>query len=219
MRVVPILATFLVVIGLTACGAGGGGGPSDLGAVPTTIVVPTTVKAAVSPAPATPATVLPGYASLVARSNVPNVPIYKTAGAAQPENLGDAVPETGAKAAQVFLVVSQRDDGWVQVMLPVLPQGTTGWVRDSDVTITQVVFRMRVALGAGTLVVFSRGREVDRGPIVVDATASKLPAGHFYLRASIVAAASHTTASPFAYGLTARLAAQVPLGTPVDVVP
>jgi hypothetical protein len=219
MRVVPILATFLLVIGLTACGAGGGGGPSDLGGVPTTIVVPTTVGAKVSPAPATPATVLPDYASLVARSKVAKLPIYKAPGDAQPENSGDAVPAADAKRPQVFLVESRRNDGWVQVLLPVIPPGTTGWVRASDVTITQVAFRLRVARGAGVLTVFRRGREIEHGPILVDATAGKQPTGHFYLRAAVIAKASHTTDSPYVYGLTARLAAQVPLGTPVDVVP
>jgi len=104
------------------------------------------------------------------------------------------------------------------VVLPVLPQGTTGWVRDAGVTITQVAFRLRVALGTGELTVFNRGREIEHGAIVVAGTA-RPPTGHFFLRAAFVTIASHTTASPFVFGLTARLAAQLPLGTPVDLVP
>ena len=34
---------------------------------------------------------------------------------------------------QVFLVEQQRNDGWVQVLLPVRPNGSTGWVKASDV--------------------------------------------------------------------------------------
>jgi hypothetical protein len=220
MRVVPILATLLLVLGLAACG--GGGGPSDLGSTPTTIVVPTTEKAAISPAPATPATVLPAYASLVARAHVAKLAVYKNPAAARPErelsNPAAVASVPGARVAQVFLVQAQRDDGWVQVQLPFLPEGTSGWVRDTDVTITQVVFRVRVELGAGRLTVFSRGRQVDQGPMVVDATASKTKAGHYYLRASFVVPASRMTASPFVYGLISKLVAEVPLGTPVDVV-
>ena len=83
----------------------------------------------------------------------------------------------------MFLVESQRDDGWVNVLLPVRPAGTTGWVRDSDVTITQVVYRMRVELAAGRLTVFSRGKQLTPVPIAIDAAAratkpgALLPAG------------------------------------------
>src|SRR3954453_1560229 len=148
MRVVPILAAFLCLVGLTACG--GGGGPSDLGGIRTTIGVPTTEAADVVPAPATPATVVPAYASLVARANVAKLAVYAKPGVTQPlrEFVDPAVVVGGSKVAPVFLVESQRDDGWVQVMLPVQPAGSTGWVHDSDVTITQVVFRLRVELAA-----------------------------------------------------------------------
>jgi hypothetical protein len=218
MRVVPILAAFLCLIGLAACS---GGGPSDLGGLPTTIVVPTTEAANVVPAPATPQTVVPAYASLVARSSVAKLGIYAQPRAAQPlrEFADPAAVVPGAKVAPVFLVVSQRDDGWVQVMLPVQPAGTTGWVHDSDVTITQVAFRLRVELAAGKLTVFSRGKESEQLAIVVDAAARATKADHYYLRASFTAPTARMTASPFVYALPARLVARIPLGTPVDVAP
>ena len=219
MRVVPILAAFLCLIGLAACG--GGGGISDLGGIPTTIVVPTTEAADVVPAPATPQTVVPEYASLVARANVAKLGVYARPRAAQPlrEFADPAAVVPGAKVAAVFLVVSQRDDGWVQVMLPVQPAGTTGWVHDSEVTITQVAFRLRVELAAGKLTVFSRGKETEQLPIVIDAAARTTKADHYYLRASFTAPSARMTASPFVYALPDRLVARVPFGTPVDVAP
>jgi hypothetical protein len=219
MRVVPILATLLLVIGLAACG--GGGGPSDLGATPTTIVVSTTQQPAVVPAPATPPTVLPAYASLVARAHVAKVAVYAKPNAPQPlrefTNPPAIASVPGRRVAQVFLVEAQRDDGWVQVMLPIRPEGTSGWVRDSDVTITQVESRLRVELGAGRFTVFSRGREVEHGAIVIDAAARTTKVGHYFLRASYVAPAAQMSSSPFVYALPARVQAEVPLGTPVDV--
>ncbi len=87
----------------------------------------------------------------------------------------------------MFLVESQRDDGRVNVLLPVSPAGTTGWVHDSDVTITQVVYRMRVELAAGRLTVFSRGKEREPVPIAIDAAARATKPAHYYLRASFTA--------------------------------
>jgi hypothetical protein len=165
--------------------------------------------------------VLPAYASLVARAHVAKLAVYAKPNAPQPLReftsppVNTSVP--GARVAQVFLVEAQRDDGWVQVMLPIRPEGTSGWVRDSDVTITQVVSRLRVELGAGRFTVFSRGREVEHGSIVIDAAARKTKVGHYFLRASYVAPAAQMSTSPFVYALPARVQAEVPLGTPVDV--
>ena len=56
-------------------------------------------------------------------------------------------------------------------------------MRDTDVTITQVSYRMHVSLSAGTLTVFGRGRQIYTGPIVVgtdaavDISGPLLPAG------------------------------------------
>jgi hypothetical protein len=223
MRVVPILATLLLVLGSTlgiaACAAGGGGGASDLGAVPTTIVVSTTQAADVVPEPATPGTVLPDYASLVARANVVKLAVYAQPGDEQPlrEFTQPVASAPGVRVGQVFLVVSQRDDGWVNVMLPVQPAGSTAWVHDTDVTITQVAYRLRVEMGAGRLTVFRRGRESEHVAITIDAAARGTKPGHYFLRASSTAPASRMTASPFVYVLIPKLASTVPLGTPVDV--
>jgi hypothetical protein len=234
MRVVSILAMRvlvlgLLVVGLAACGAGGGGGPSDLGGVPTTIVLPsTTIGAAIGasvPAPATPQTVLPAYASLVAtaKTDEKDIVVYD---APNPSSGSHLLPEPAAvtggapfEGPSGFRVVSQQADGWVQVQLPYPKQkGSTGWLRDGDVTITQVSYRMHVALGTGRLTVFGRGREIYNGPIVVGADARAIPAGHYFLRGFFTAPKSRMTGSAFVYGLINKLSTLIPLGTPVDVV-
>jgi len=76
---------------------------------------------------------------------------------------------------QVFLVQQQRADGWLQVLLPVRPNGSTGWVRTPDVTLTANPFRIDVQLGAHTITV-NKGREIlYTGPIAVGATDPPLP--------------------------------------------
>jgi hypothetical protein len=210
MRVVSILAMRLLALallltGLAACGAGGGGGPSDLGGVPTTIVLPSTTIGAASsatvPAPATPQTVLPDYASLVATARTPESSVFvyeQPSLTAVSHRLRDQPAVTGGapfEGPAGFRVLSQRADGWVQVQLPYsLQNRTAAWVRDADVTITQVSYRMHVSLSAG-----------------------RTPAGHYFLRGFFTAPKSRTTNSPFVYGLIQKLSTLIPLGTPVDI--
>ena len=234
MRVVPNLATRLRVVGVLGVGllmlgvAGcGGGGPSDLGPVPTTIELPsTTIGAAVgSPEPATPPTVLPDYASLVATAitgadrisvfDAPNLSAAKRVVTA-PLGLTGAAPQA---IGQVFRVESQDADGWVKVQLPFPKQkGSVGWVRDTDVSITQVSYRMRIALGTGRLTVFGRGRQIYAGPMAIGAASRSIRAGHYFLKGYFTTPKSRMTDSAFIYGLLAKLAGLIPLGTPVDVI-
>ena len=131
MRVVSIIATSILVVGLAACG--GGGGPSDLNlpSTPTTAPVPTT--ATTGPASTTGAAIgQPFAATLVAHARVPTLAVYDTPGSAHPvRRLANPWPaarnDPNVRVPQVFLVDAQRG-GWVKVLLPVLPS-TDGWVR------------------------------------------------------------------------------------------
>lgn len=229
MRNVSTLATRLVVVGLLAVGvsACSGGGPSDLGGVPTTIDLPSTTigAAAGAPEPATPATVVPDYATLIATAitSAERISVYDAPDLSAAKRVVTApTPVTGAipqGIGQVFRVESQQADGWVKVQLPFPKQkGSVGWVRDTDVTITQVSYRMRIALGTGQLTVFGRGRQIYQGPIVRAASALSIPAGHYYLRGFFTAPKSRMTDSAFVYGLIAKLSSLIPEGTPVDIV-
>ena len=213
------------MLGVAGCG---GGGPSDLGPVPTTIELPSTTigAAAGSPEPATPPTLLPDYASLVATAITPasTISVYDAPRATAAKRVILEVPTVHPGAVpqaddQVFRVLSQQADGWVKVALPFPKQkGSTGWVRDSDVTITQVSYRMRITLAAGRLTVFGRGRQIYAGPIAIGAASRSLPAGHYFLKGYFTTPKSRMTDSAFIYGLLAKLSGLIPLGTPVDVV-
>ena len=51
----------------------------------------------------------------------------------------------------------QRKDGWVQVLLPVRPNGSTGWVQAKDVRLTANNFHVKVELGAHRITVTQSG--------------------------------------------------------------
>jgi len=114
---------------------------------------------------------------------------------------------------QVFLVKQQRADGWVQVLLPVRPNGSTGWVQASDLTLTANPYRIDVRLAEHTITVHAGDTVIYTGPVAVGATDPPLPdvgtptptpTGEFSLRVLLQAPDPDTVYGPYAYGLSSH---------------
>jgi lipoprotein-anchoring transpeptidase ErfK/SrfK len=192
-----------LTIALSACG--GGGGTATLGTKPVTSTPAST------PAPGT------SYIA-TAKPTVSTVAVYDSPSASEPsrelENpwLYDPTVPTST-VTQVFLVKEQRPNGWVQVLLPVRPNGSTGWVKKSDVTLTPNPFRIKVELGAHKITVTNGKNVVYTGPVAVGATDPPLPdsgkptptpTGEYYLRILLQAPDPNTVYGPYAYGLSSH---------------
>jgi lipoprotein-anchoring transpeptidase ErfK/SrfK len=269
MRVVSIIATSILIVGLAACGQGGGPSDLNLPSTPTTTPVPTARTAvnggAVASTSSPSAIALPAV-SLVARARVARLAVYDSPGAAQPvrelTNPWLAVTNVpSVHVAQVFLIDAQQR-GWVEVLLPIRPNGSAGWVRASDVTVDEVPFAIRVDLRARTMTVFSHGNPLWEGAVAVGAPATPTPTGRYYIRMLLTGSNPKTVFGRYAFGLSsssnaitgfaggdaeigihgnddpsslglaatlgsirmpnaeiAKLAALLPLGTPVNIEP
>ena len=57
---------------------------------------------------------------------------------------------------RTLLVIEQRT-GWLHALLPIRPNGATGWVRESDVTLGATSLEVRISLGAHHLVLLEIG--------------------------------------------------------------
>jgi lipoprotein-anchoring transpeptidase ErfK/SrfK len=176
----------LLVVLLAACG--GGGRPTLSG------------KSTVSPSTAPSSSV-----SQVAKINASSVAVYPTPSTAQagqrfpnpwPLNNDPKLP-----VPQVFLVVG-RQTGWVHVLLPVRPNGTTGWVKASDVTLQPDPYRITVALGAHQLTVFNHDAVLLQDTVADGAPVTPTPVGTYYLRVLLKAPDPTTVYGPYAYGLS-----------------
>ena len=111
----------------------------------------------------------------------------------------------GSKAPQVFLVQRSKEvPGWWRVLLPVQPNGSTGWVRWRDVSIEPITYRVRVNLDAHRITVFKGNDVVDEGPIAIGKASTPTPTGKYYIRALIRAPNPSTAYGPYAYGLASR---------------
>lgn len=85
---------------------------------------------------------------------------------------------------QTFLVVKEiYVDGatWYEVMLPVRPNGSTGWVRGSDVRVTGLAYSVQVSLAGKTLDVYRQGQLVSSYPVGIGRERYPTPGGTFYM--------------------------------------
>lgn len=101
----------------------------------------------------------------------------------------------------VFLVESQQAD-WYRVYLPVRPNGSTGWVRGSQVTVTGTDSQLDVYLSDHVLVLSSGGVEQARFPLGVGRADRPTPNGLYFIRELLVPPDPTDIYGPYAYGLS-----------------
>ena len=194
---------FALAIAVTACGSGSADTAQIKRAKPT--LPPTTTV------PATTTTTIPPYITFIAtvKPEITSVAVYPSPNAAQPMQTfpnpwlyDSGNPDT--KVPQVFLVMTQWAVGWVQVLLPVRPNGTSGWVHASDVTLTPDPYHIGVSLSAHTITVTNGTAVMYSGPVAVGAPDTPTPTGTFYLYVLLQAPDPSAGYGPYAYGLSSH---------------
>ncbi len=183
-------ASVVALLFLVACGSGSGTpteASSSSGPVGTPSTAPTT-------------TARPAYRSIVATAVVPEVPVFSEPGAAEPTQTLANPTEVGGPL--VFLVDEERPDGWLSVLLPVRPNGSTGWIRYSDVELATNDFRLVVELGAHRLTLYEGETEVLQTPVGVGRDNAPTPGGRFYIKELLEPPTPDTVYGPYAYGLS-----------------
>jgi hypothetical protein len=101
----------------------------------------------------------------------------------------------------VLRSVTSRGSTWLQIRLPMRPNGRTGWVRGAALG---PLYRVRTRLVldrsglSGTL--YRSGRRIWRSPIGVGAPSTPTPAGRFWIREKFPVADSGGLYGPWAFG-------------------
>jgi len=182
-------------------------------AAPTTTEPPTTLTTtAAGPAPGpaaargapAPARPFTARTSTVAQGAVDAVGVSDAPGG--PPVLALAHPQPSG-APLVLLVQEQRGE-WLNVLLPVRPNGSTGWVQRSDVELGTHDFQIVVELGAHRITVYEGAGVVLSEPIAVGTSDAPTPGGLYFTTALIepVDAAGRYNPGgpygPFAYPLS-----------------
>jgi lipoprotein-anchoring transpeptidase ErfK/SrfK len=139
-------------------------------------------------------------ATVVATAVVDVVEVRGRPDAAEPtERTLDRRDET---SGQLVFVVDAQQGEWLQVLLPVRPNGSTGWIRASDVSLATNPFAVRVSLSDHELTVTDGTREVLRTAVGVGTTDTPTPGGRYYLKELLQPPTPDGPYGPYAYGLS-----------------
>jgi len=195
--------------------------PEASAAVTPTTVTPTTVRptavtptpppaAAAAPIPVTASTApppLPATAhprSTVAQAVGPTIDVFSPGGASPMFFLDNPQP---SGTPLVFLVVQEQAD-WLEVLLPLRPNGSTGWVRRHDVTLSSHSFSLVIELSAHRITAFEGTEPFLSEPVGLGTSVYPTPGGLYYSKELIqpVDAAGRIDADgaygPWAFGLS-----------------
>lgn len=130
---------------------------------------------------------------------------YRTPGSSRLASFG---PENVNGVPTVFAVLAKRVDAgcaaqWFRVQLPLKPNGSTGWVRASDVELAPVTTRIEVDLSERRVTLFDHGRRVLSATAAIGSPQTPTPTGSYYVNQRLVPADASGPFGPGAIGISA----------------
>ena len=194
--------TLALLVVTTACSAPDDSRPEVLDA-PAELAPTTTVATDEAAPPATtPAAVdLDAATATIARADGPLTV------RAEPDMAAPVVtqlPATTEFGSPTTLLVVDAEPRWLEVQLPVRPNGSTGWVRQEAVELVAGDHRVEVDLAARALTVFEGDDVVLETPVAVGAPDAPTPTGTFAVIDVLQSPDPSSAYGPFALGLSAH---------------
>ncbi|MDH5237677.1 MAG: L,D-transpeptidase [Acidimicrobiia bacterium] len=119
--------------------------------------------------------------------------------------VGEFSNPVASGGALVFRVLTPPDDvsgEWLEVMLPVRPNGTVGWIRTDAVDLSLNPFRIELDTSEHRLDLYENGSLTLSTDIAVGTGDTPTPYGEFYLAELLEPPDPDGVYGPFAFGLS-----------------
>src|SRR5438128_5162447 len=141
-RILRVASPVVVALIASACASGASRGGAH---PPVPAVHPPDLAPTVSAKP-----VASAHQTIVATARVPTVAVFE-----RPRVAGPAVRLSNPQpsGAPLVFVVRKSMPGWLDVLLPLRPNGSSGWIRRGDVTLRRHNFRIVVELREHLIIV------------------------------------------------------------------
>jgi lipoprotein-anchoring transpeptidase ErfK/SrfK len=136
----------------------------------------------------------------VAVADVASLPVYSAPNGRVTSQLPNPDPKN-YNQKQVFLVEQDKGD-WLQVSLPVPPNGQSGWIRTSQVIIRPNSYRVDVARSAHQVRIYKDDQLVKTYPAAIGTADTPTPGGTYFIRVLLKPPNPNGDYGPYAYGLS-----------------
>lgn len=136
--------------------------------------------------------------SYVAEARAKTIAIYDSPDGKTTQTIDSADQDS----KKIIFLVKERADPWVQVYLPVRPNGSTGWVKVSEVTVSADYFRVEIRLKAHNVKVYEKDKVVMDEPVGLGTGDTPTPGGVFYMNSLIKPPNPNGAYGVYAYGLS-----------------
>ncbi|MDQ1711673.1 MAG: hypothetical protein QOE45_1123 [Frankiaceae bacterium] len=140
-----------------------------------------------------------GYPAYAATAKGKSVRVFDRANGTLRRTLANPQP---SGAPLTFLLKSQPGGTWLEMFLPIRPNGSTGWVRATDVSVVGVPFRIDVLRAEHRLRLYENGKLKKDFAVAIGTNNTPTPGGTFYLKELLVPTNSGGFYGPYAYGLS-----------------
>jgi hypothetical protein len=178
------LAGSIAFLSLVACA---GSGARDHGGAPLADVAPGTVTRPHAPADAASVRALALPGTLLARVDEPSLDVHWAPGTARPFMRLDATNPWRQRLRLLVLNDAVDDDGdvWLQVQLPIWPNGQAGWVSATDVGLSAASERIVVDLSERRLLRIRDGQVVTDLVVAIGKASTPTPPGRYVVWAKV----------------------------------
>jgi lipoprotein-anchoring transpeptidase ErfK/SrfK len=126
-----------------------------------------------------------------------------------------SLPPADELGSPLVLLATARQGDWFQALLPSRPNGSTGWVRAGDVTVSAPTYRVEISRAAHDLklVRIADGAVVLTSVVGVGSPSTPTPAGEFFVRDLFPTHTMDHPYGPFAFGLSGHSDVLMHFGT------
>jgi lipoprotein-anchoring transpeptidase ErfK/SrfK len=138
------------------------------------------------------------FVSTVAEAKQPQIEVFDKAGGTVQQTIDR--PDDPPRPL-VFLVIEASPD-WYQVLLPVRPNQSKGWVRAADVDLRSHEYRIVVELNAHRFTLYNGPALVMRSTVGLGRDRTPTPGGLYYIKELLQVTEPDSVYGPYAYGLS-----------------
>jgi lipoprotein-anchoring transpeptidase ErfK/SrfK len=132
------------------------------------------------------------------------IAVYDEPGADAPARTLPATTDFGTPTVVLVTQIGAGpSEGWAEVLLPVRPNGSTGWIRSDDVELHDITLEVEVDLEARRLTVRDDGEELLSTATAIGDPEHPTPTGRFYVVDKLQSPNPGGAYGPFAMGLSA----------------